>query len=290
LACPLVYFMNNIKTVLLLGVMSGLLLAGGEMFGGRNGLYIALMIAVAMNFFGYFFSDKMALAMYSAQSVTPQVNPEVYARVFPIVQSLTHRMGLPMPRLWLIADPSPNAFATGRNPEHASVAFTAGVLQLMNDQELEGVVAHELGHVKNRDILTSSVAATLAAAITFLARMAFWFGGRRDDEERSNPWAGLLMLIVAPIAAMLIQMAISRTREYAADETSAHVTHNPNELISALGKLESYSKRIPMQDVNPATAHLFIIKPFSGQSMMRLFSTHPSTEERIARLQAMRGV
>jgi heat shock protein HtpX len=280
--------MNSVKTVLLLGVMSGLLLAGGEMFGGRNGLYIALMIAVAMNFFGYFFSDKMALAMYSAQPVTSQKNREVYSRVFPIVQSLTQRMGLPMPRLWLIADPSPNAFATGRNPEHASVAFTAGVLQLMNDQELEGVVAHELGHVKNRDILTSSVAATLAAAITVLARMAFWFGGR-DDDERRNPWAGLIMLILAPIAAMLIQMAISRTREYAADETSAHVTHNPNELISALGKLESYSKRIPMQDVNPATAHLFIIQPFTGGGVTRLFSTHPSTEDRIARLEAMRG-
>jgi heat shock protein HtpX len=280
--------MNSVKTVLLLGVMSGLLLAGGEMFGGRHGLYIALAIAVAMNFFGYFFSDKMALAMYSAQPVTPQENPEVYSRVFPIVQSLAQRMGLPMPRLWLIADPSPNAFATGRNEKHASVAFTAGVLQLMNDQELEGVVAHELGHVKNRDILTSSVAATLAAAITVLARMAFWFGGRNDDDERGSGWAGLIMLILAPIAALLIQMAISRTREYAADETSAHVTHNPNELISALGKLERYSKRIPMQDVNPATAHLFIIQPFSGQGMMRLFSTHPSTEDRIARLEAMR--
>jgi heat shock protein HtpX len=279
--------MNGVKTVLLLGILSGLLLAGGEMFGGRNGLVTALAIAVALNFFSYFFSDKMALAMYSAQPVTPQENPDVYTRVFPIVQSLTQRMGLPMPRLWLIQDPSPNAFATGRNPEHASVAFTAGVLQLMNDRELEGVVAHELGHVKNRDILTSSVAATIAAAITFLARMAFWFGGS-DDEDRRSPWAGLLMLILAPIAAMLIQMAISRTREYAADETSAHVTHDPNELISALGKLESWSKQIPMQDVNPATAHLFIIKPFSGQSMMRLFSTHPSTEDRIARLEAMR--
>jgi heat shock protein HtpX len=279
--------MNGVKTVLLLGILSGVLLAGGEMIGGRHGLAIALVIAVALNFFSYFFSDKMALAMYSAQPVTPQENPDVYARVFPLVQSLAQRMGLPMPRLWLIQDPSPNAFATGRNPEHASVAFTAGVLQLMNNQELEGVVAHELGHVKNRDILTSSVAATLAAAITFLARMAFWFGGSRDDEDR-NPWAGLVMLILAPIAALLIQMAISRTREYAADETSAHVTHNPDELISALGKLESYSKRIPMQDVNPATAHLFIIKPFSGQSMLRLFSTHPSTEDRIARLEAMR--
>jgi len=280
--------MNGLKTVLLLGILSGLLLAGGEMFGGRNGLYIALMLAVAMNFFGYFFSDKLALSMYSAQPVTPTENPEVYARVFPIVQSLTQRMGLPMPKLWLIPDESPNAFATGRNAEHASVAFTAGVLRLMNDAELEGVVAHELGHVKNSDILTSSVAATLAAAITFLARMAFWFGGRRNDDEEGSPWAGLVMLIVAPIAAMLIQMAISRTREYAADETSAHVTHNPDELISALGKLDTWSKRIPMSDVNPATAHLFIIKPFSGASLMRMFSTHPSTEDRIARLQAMR--
>jgi heat shock protein HtpX len=280
--------MNAVKTVLLLGILSGLLLAGGEIFGGRHGLAIALVIAVALNFFSYFYSDKMALAMYSAQPVTPDENPQVYARVSPIVHGLAQRMGLPMPKLWLIQDPSPNAFATGRNPEHASVAFTQGVLQLMNDQELEGVVAHELGHVKNRDILTSSIAATVAAAITFLARMAFWFGGSRDEEDRGSPWGALAMLILAPIAALLIQMAISRTREYAADETSAHVTHNPDELISALGKLENWSKRIPMQDVNPATAHLFIIKPFSGQTFMRLFSTHPPTEDRIARLQAMR--
>lgn len=281
--------MNGLKTALLLGIMSGLLLFGGEMLGGRNGLYTALAIAVAMNFFGYYFSDKMALSMYAAQPVTPTEHPDVYARVFPLVQSLTQRMNLPMPKLWLIPDESPNAFATGRNPEHASVAFTAGVLRLMNDSELEGVVAHELGHVKNRDILTSSVAATIAAAITFLARMAFWFGGSRDEEDnRGNAWAGLIMLILAPIAAMLIQMAISRTREYSADETSAHVTHNPNELISALSKLESWSKRIPMTDVNPATAHLFIIKPFSGDTMMRLFSTHPSTADRIARLEKMR--
>ena len=280
--------MNGLKTVLLLGLLSGVLLGVGEVFGGRNGLVIGLALAVAMNFVGYYFSDKMALAMYSAQAVTPQENPEVYARVFPLVQSLTQRMGLPMPRLWLIQDPSPNAFATGRNPEHASVAFTAGVLQLMNNQELEGVVAHELGHVKNRDILTSSVAATIAAAITFLARMAFWFGGS-EDEERGNPWAALAMMILAPVAALLIQMWISRTREYAADETSAQVTHNPDELISALGKLESWSHRIPMQDVNPATAHLFIIKPFGGGGITRMFSTHPATEDRIARLEAMRG-
>jgi heat shock protein HtpX len=280
--------MNGVKTVLLLGLLSGVLLAGGEMLGGRHGLYTALIIAVALNFFSYFFSDRMALAMYAAQPVTPEANPDVYRRVFPLVQSLVQRMGLPMPKLWLIQDPSPNAFATGRNPEHASVAFTAGVLQLMTDQELEGVVAHELGHVKNRDILTSSVAATIATAITFLARMAFFFGGSRDDEDRRSPWGALAMLILAPVAAMLIQMAISRTREYAADETSAQVTHNPDELISALAKLESWSKRIPMQEVNPATAHLFIIKPFSGESLMRLFSTHPSTQDRIARLQALR--
>jgi heat shock protein HtpX len=279
--------MNAVKTALLLGLLSGLLLFGGELIGGRRGLETALFIAVAMNFFGYFFSDKMALSIYSAEPVTRTENSDVYARVYPLVQSLTQRMSLPMPKLWLIPDESPNAFATGRNPEHASVAFTAGILRLMNDQELEGVVAHELGHVKNRDILTSSVAATIATAITFLARMAFWFGGRRDDDEERSPLAGLIMLILAPIAAMLIQMAISRTREYSADEVSAEVTHNPNELISALGKLETWSQRIPMTDATPSTAHLFIVKPFTGQSLMRLFSTHPSTEDRIARLQAM---
>ncbi len=182
--------MNGLKTALLLGVMSGLLLFGGEMLGGRNGLYTALAIAVAMNFFGYYFSDKMALSMYSAQPVTPSEHPDVYARVFPLVQSLTQRMGLPMPKLWLIPDESPNAFATGRNAEHASVAFTAGILRLMNDSELEGVVAHELGHVANRDILTSSVAATIAAAITFLARMAFWFGGEPRGRRRTRQRLG----------------------------------------------------------------------------------------------------
>ena len=282
--------MNALKTTLLLGLMSGLLLAGGEIFGGRNGLYIGLAAAIAMNFFSYFFSDKMALAAYSAQPVTETENPQVYARVAPVVQGLAQRMNLPMPKLWLIPDASPNAFATGRDPKHASVAVTAGVLQLMTDRELEGVLAHELGHVVNRDILTSSVAATLAAAITFLARMAFWFGGRGErDDDRGGGWSGLIMMIVAPLAAGLIQMAISRTREYAADETSAEVTKDPQELISALGKLETYSKRIPMADVTPATAHLFIIKPFSGQSIMRLFSTHPSTEDRIARLRAWSG-
>jgi heat shock protein HtpX len=278
---------NNLKTVLLLGLLSGLLVLGGGYFGGRSGLYMGLGLAVVMNFASYFFSDKIALSMYSAQPVSESENWEVYRRLAPIVQNLTHKMGVPMPKLYVIPEDSPNAFATGRNPSHASVAVTSGILQLMSDRELEGVLAHELGHVKNRDILISSVAATIAAAITFLARMAFFFGGSRsDDEDRGSALGGLFMLILAPIAAMLIQMAISRTREYAADATSAKYTGDPNELISALQKLESYSKRIPM-DASPATAHMFIIKPFSGQAMMNLFSTHPSTENRIARLVRM---
>ncbi len=279
--------MNTVKTVLLLGVLSGLLLFLGEAFGGRNGLYIGLVIALAMNFFSYFFSDKVALASYSAQPVTPDQNAAVYARVSPIVAGLAQRMNIPMPKLWLIADPSPNAFATGRNPQHASVAFTAGILDAMSDNEIEGVVAHELGHVLHRDILISSVAATIATAITFLSRMAFFFGGSRDDDREGGGLSGLLMVILAPIAAMLIQMAISRSREFDADAASAKYTGKPYELISALQKLEAYSKRLPME-ATPSTAHLFIIKPFTGETLMRLFSTHPSTAERIARLEAMR--
>lgn len=280
--------MNGLKTAILLGALSALLVLGGGAIAGRNGLYLGLGLAVAMNFFSYFFSDKIALATYSAKPVSPTQNAEVYTRVGPIVQNLTSRMGLPMPKLWLIPDESPNAFATGRNPDHASVAFTYGILKLMDDRELEGVVAHELGHVLHRDILISSVAATIAAAITMLARMAFFFGGaRRSDEEDRGGGAlgGLFMLIVAPIAAGLIQMAISRTREYSADGAAAKYTGTPNGLISALGKLESWSKRIPM-DATPATAHMFIIKPFSGEALFKLFSTHPSTADRIARLQA----
>jgi heat shock protein HtpX len=279
--------MNGLKTALLLGILSALLLVGGQAFAGRQGLYMGLGIAFLMNFVGYFFSEKIALSMYSAKPVTETENAAVYRRLGPLVRNLTMQMGLPMPRLWLIAQPSPNAFATGRNPSHASVAVTAGLLELMDDRELEGVLAHELGHVLNRDILISSVAAMIAAAITMLARMTFFFGGRRDDEDRGGGAFGMLfMLILAPLAAMLIQMAISRTREYSADATSARVTGSPYGLISALRKLESYSKRIPM-DASPATAHMFIIKPFTGQSMMRLFSTHPDTEQRIARLQRL---
>jgi len=279
--------MNALKTALLLGLMSGLLLVGGEAIAGRQGLYYALGIAAVMNFGSYFFSEKLALMTYNAQPVTPEENPDVYRRVEPIVRGLTQRMGLPMPKLWLIPDPSPNAFATGRNPSHASVAFTEGVLKLMNDNEIEGVVAHELGHVLHRDILISSIAAMLAAAITFLARMAFWFGGSRDDEDRGGGISAILMMILAPIAAMVIQMAISRSREYDADAASAKYVGSPYPLINGLQKLEGWSKRIPM-DATPSTAHMFIIQPFTGESLMRLFSTHPSTEDRIARLQAMR--
>lgn len=283
---------NTLKTALLLGLLTAVLLIGGQAFGGRQGLYIALFFAIAMNFSGYFFSDRIALSMYSAQAVTETDNPEVYRRVEPIVRNLTQRMGLPMPRLWLIPDDSPNAFATGRNPSHASVAFTAGILRLMNDSEIEGVVAHELGHVLHRDILISSVAAMIAGMITFLASMARWgmiFGGgsRRDDDDRGGALAMVFMAILAPIAALLIQMAISRSREYDADAASAKYIGSPYPLINGLKKLETWSKRIPM-DATPATAHLFIIKPFTGESFMRLFSTHPSTEDRIARLQGMR--
>lgn len=279
--------MNGVKTILLLGLLSGLLLVGGEAVAGRDGLYMGLMLAVLMNGISYFFSDKIALSMYGARPVTESENAQVWRRVAPLVQNLCLKMGIPMPRLWLIPEASPNAFATGRNPKHASVAFTAGLLELMDDRELEGVIAHELGHVKNRDILISSVAATIAAAITMLARMAFFFGGGRHDENnRGNAFALLFMMILAPIAALLIQMAISRTREYSADATAAHYAGGPWGLISALRKLEHWSKRIPL-DASPATAHMFIIKPFSGQALMRLFSTHPSTEERIRRLEAL---
>ncbi len=281
--------MNAIKTVLLLGAMSSVLLAAGQYFGGRSGLAMGLILAIGMNFFSYFFSEKMALMSSGAIRVSETENSEVFWRIAPMVKRLCERMGLPMPKLWVIPEDAPNAFATGRNPAHSSVAVTVGLLRLMSDDEVEGVIAHELGHIRNRDILISSIAATIAAAITFVARMAFFFGGgRRDDDEAPNPIVGLLMLILAPIAAMLIQMAISRTREYSADAASAKFTGSPNGLISGLRKLESYSKRIPM-DASPAMSHMYIIKPFSGESMMRLFSTHPATEERIARLERQRA-
>ena len=280
--------MNTVKTALLLGLMSAVLVVGGGMIGGQNGLYLGLGLAVVMNFSSYFFSDKIALMSYSAQPVSETVNPEAFRRVAPIVRNLCQKMGLPMPKLWIIPEDSPNAFATGRNPAHASVAFTSGILKLMDDREIEGVVAHELGHVLHRDILISSVAATLAAAITLLARMAFWFGGsRRSNDREGGAMGAIAMMILAPIAALLIQMAISRSREYEADAASAKYTGTPYELISGLQKLETYSKRIPM-DATPSTAHLFIIKPRLGFGLGSLFSTHPSTEDRIRRLEQMR--
>ena len=281
--------MNGLKTAMLLGLMSGVLLMGGQAIGGKNGLMYGFVFALLMNFASYFWSEKIALSMYRAQPVTPTENAHVYARVGPMTQELCRRMNIPVPRLWVIPEDSPNAFATGRNPSHSSVAFTAGVLELMNDREIEGVLAHELGHIKNRDILISSVAATLAAAITMLARLAIFLpiGRSSDDDHDSNPVAGLLMLFLAPIAAMLIQMAISRTREFSADATAAKYTGSPDGLISGLRKLEGWSKRIPL-DASPATAHMFIIKPFSGSAFLKLFSTHPPTEQRIAALEALR--
>jgi heat shock protein HtpX len=280
--------MNGVKTALLLGLMSGLLILGGRVIAGERGMTIALFIAVGMNFFSYFFSEKIALASSSAIRLSETDNSQIFWRLAPIVKSLCDRMGLPMPRLWVIDQEEPNAFATGRNPAHASVAVTRGLLQFMNDDEIEGVLAHELGHVKNRDILISSVAATIAAAITWAAHMAFFFGGSRDDDDdRGNPIAAIAMMLLAPIAAGLIQMAISRTREFSADAASAQYTGDPGKLISALRKLEAGSQRIPM-DVSPSMSHMYIIKPLSGASMSRLFSTHPSTEERIARLESLR--
>jgi heat shock protein HtpX len=279
---------NTLKTAALLALLSAVLIIGGGAIAGHNGMYMGLAIAVVMNFASYFFSDKIALMSYSAQPVSETENPEAYRRVAPIVRNLAQRMGIPMPKLWIIPEDSPNAFATGRNPQHASVAFTSGILQIMDDREIEGVVAHELGHVLHRDILISSVAATLAAAITLLARFAFFFegGGRRDDRN-GGALTAIAMMILAPIAAMLIQMAISRSREYEADAASAKYTGTPYELISGLQKLEAYSKRIPME-ATPSTAHLFIMKPHLSFGLANLFSTHPPTDERIRRLQEMR--
>ena len=284
--------MNGLKTALLLGLLSGVLLVGGQMLGGTNGLLIGLLMAVGMNFFSYFYSEKMALAMYHARPVTPAENGPIYARIYPMTQSLTQRMGIPMPKLWVIPGATPNAFATGRNPEHSSVAVTEGLLAMMNDRELEGVIAHELGHVKNRDILISSIAATMGAAITYLAYMGMFFGGRSDDDDEGGGggMGALLMIFLAPMAAGLIQMAVSRTREFSADASAAKYTGSPDGLISALAKLEVGNHRYPMLQANEATAHMFIVHPFSGQGLAKLFSTHPPTEDRIAALQALRNM
>jgi heat shock protein HtpX len=255
-------------------------MAIGSYFGGQRGMLTALMIAGVMNFVSYFFSDKIALATYRAQAVSREQLPRVYQ----VVERLTQKAGLPMPKIYVIPTESPNAFATGRNPQHASVAVTQGILNLLNDEELEGVLAHELGHVNNRDILISSIAATLAGAITYAARFAMFFGGGGDREDRrGGGLAALAMMILAPLAAMLIQLAVSRSREYQADETGAHLTGNPYALASALGKLDAFSRRIPMQ-ASPSTAHLFIIQPLLGVNVGNLFSTHPPIAKRIERL------
>jgi heat shock protein HtpX len=281
--------MNSLKTVALLGVLSSILLLGGRVVGGQNGLVIGLGIAIAMNFFSYFFSEKMALKMSGAEPVTPESHPDVYRRIQPMTKQLADRMNLPMPKLWVTPENTPNAFATGRNPSHSSVAVTYGLLQLMNDREVEGVIAHELGHILNRDILISSMAATIGSAISFVGQMGYYFGGRRDDEEGGggSMAGGLVMMLVAPIAAMVIQMAISRTREFGADAAAAKYTGSPDGLISGLRKLDSVGRRIPM-DPPPATAHMYIMKPFGGGGMMKLFSTHPATEDRIAALEQLR--
>ncbi|HZR65716.1 MAG TPA: zinc metalloprotease HtpX [Terriglobales bacterium] len=275
---------NAFKTTFLLTALTLLLMFIGRIFGGQNGMLLALVIAAVMNFVSYFYSDKIALAMYRAQPVSREDLPRAYQ----IVERLTQKIGIPMPKMYVIPSDSPNAFATGRNPEHASVAVTRGILNLLNDEELEGVLAHELGHVRNRDILISSIAATIAGAITYLSEFARWgmiFGGYGSDrEERGGGGFGaLLMLILAPIAAFLIQLAVSRSREYQADETGAHFTGNPYALASALAKLDAYSKRLPLQ-ATPSTAHLFIIQPFLGMSLGSLFSTHPPIAKRIERL------
>ena len=276
--------MNTFKSTLMLVALMLFLVFIGERIGGENGMLIAFAISVAMNFTAYFFSDKIALKMYRAQPVTREQMPRAYE----VVERLAAKDGIPMPKIYMIPSESPNAFATGRNPQHASVAVTHGILGLLDDEELEGVLAHELGHVKNRDILTSSIAATLAGAITMIARMGYWaslFGGYggRGGRDRGGGLGGLLMLIVAPIAASLIQLAISRSREYEADATGAHTTGNPYALASALQKLEDYSKRLPLQ-ATASTAHLFIIAPLIGGGVGSLFSTHPPTKERIRRL------
>ena len=273
------FFMTNtVKTALLLGTMSALLLLIGEALGGAGGMVVGFFFAVATNFVSYWFSDKIVLRMYHAQEVGPG------HRLFDIVDRLAKRAGLPQPRCYVIPEASPNAFATGRNPEHAAVAATEGVLRMLTDEELEGVLSHELAHVKHRDILISSVAATLAAAIMMISRFGMFFGGgSRDDREGSNPVALIATIILAPIAAMLIQAAISRSREFDADAGGSAIAGGPHGLVSALRKIEVASKQIPL-DANPATAHMFIIKPFSASGLLGLFSTHPPTADRIQAL------
>ena len=273
--------MKTLKTAFLLTALTLLLLALGQAFGGRGGMTLALVVAILMNGGAYFFSDKIALASSGAQPISREQSPRLYA----VMERLAAKANLPVPKLYLIPQPAPNAFATGRNPSHASVAVTQGLMELMNDDELEGVIAHELSHVRNYDILTSSIAATIAGAITWIARMGFWFGGR--DDREGDGMTGLLMLIIAPIAAMLLQLGISRQREYQADASGAQMVGQQYGLISALEKLGAYNKRIPM-DVSPSTSSLFIVAPLNiRQTLSGLFSTHPPLADRIAALRNM---
>ncbi|TAN45369.1 MAG: zinc metalloprotease HtpX [Nitrospirae bacterium] len=280
--------MNGIKTMALMVTLTLMLVLVGAALGGKTGMTFALIMAFGMNFISYWFSDKIVLKMYGAREVSESEAPELYS----MVRSLSHRAQLPMPRVCIMEEDQPNAFATGRNPEHGTVAVTTGIMRLLSREELEGVIAHELAHIKNRDILVSTIAATIAGAISYIAQMAQWaaiFGGGRsdDDEGSSNPIAAIVMMIVGPIAAMLVQMAISRAREYGADAGGAKICGNPRHLANALKKLEMASQRIPL-DANPATSHMFIVNPLTGGGILKLFSTHPPIEERVARLEAMR--
>ena len=277
--------MNSMKTAMLLGLMTGLLLVVGYFLGGTNGMIMALIVSAVMNFVSYFFSDKIALASFKAQPVTEAQAPKLYA----IVQRLSSKAGIPMPRLYVVQSPALNAFATGRNPKHAAVAATTGILEAMTEEELEGVLGHEISHVLNRDILTSSIAATLAGALTFATRFAFIGGSRSDDRRGGNPLA-LLMVILAPLAAMLIQMAVSRSREYGADASGAKLLGDPRPLASALQKLGSAAGRVSLEGASPTNAHLCIVNPFAGLGgLAALFSTHPPLEERIRRLLGTSG-
>jgi heat shock protein HtpX len=280
--------MNTVKTIGLMVFMTVLLVFVGAAIGGRSGMVFAFGLAVLMNFGSYWFSDKIVLRMYRAQPVTEAQAPELYS----IVRTLIQKAGLPMPKVYIIPEETPNAFATGRNPEHAVVAVTQGIMRILTREELSGVIAHELAHIKHRDMLTGTIVATIAGAISMLAQMAQWamiFGGgsRRDDDDGGSPIAALVMMIVAPIAAMLVQMAISRTREYEADKGGAAISGNPTWLANALLKLEKGNQVIPMEDAKPATAHMFIVNPLHGGGLMNLFSTHPPIAERVKRLNEM---
>lgn len=282
--------MNRIKSVMLLATLTALILWVGQALGGQSGLMLGLIFAAVMNFGAYWWSDQIVLRMYGAQEVGPAQAPELWS----MVSDLAQRAHLPMPRLYIIPEQAPNAFATGRNPEHAAVAVTVGLLDMLDRQELAGVLAHELSHVKHRDTLIMTIAGSLAGAMSMIANMAMFsalFGGGfgDDDDEGANPIGGLLGVLIAPIAASLIQMAISRSREFMADEEGAYLTRQPLALARALSKLESWKARLPMHAGSPATAHLFIVNPFTGGGLSQLFSTHPSTQERIERLRAMAG-